>query len=336
MDEVRRLARPDLVAPALVRATGDEGWRDVRAELITGGRSNLTFRLLSAAGELILRRPPSGNVLPTAHDMGRETRVQRVLAESTVPVPEIVLEDAGELIGVPFYVMTRVPGVVVTDTLPPAYDLEDRAHLGENLVDVLADLHTVDPKAVGLGDFGRPEGFAERQVRRWTRQIEATPAPPVDALAELAWILAQRPPVSSAACVVHGDYRLDNCVVDERHPKLNGVLDWEMSTLGDPLTDLGLLMFYWESVERLAPTLVRSVTTLPGFPGADAIAARWSAQTGIDVEDLDWYRAFAHFKFAAIVLGVQARVGAGAMGGQDFGDLSGSVVAIAEAGLEIV
>ncbi|MBT0771567.1 phosphotransferase family protein [Kineosporia sp. J2-2] len=340
MDDESTLARPDLVGPLLVRVTGDERWRHPRAEMVVGGRSNLTYLLTGPAGELVLRRPPSGGVLATAHDMARETRVQRALAGSVVPVPRIVLHDEGDLIGVPFYVMTKLPGLVVRDTLPPGFTPRRCRELGEALTDTLADLHGVDPAAVGLENFGRAEGFAERQVRRWSRQIAATPAKPVPGLDVLADRLLARLPAPQPGTIVHGDYRLDNCLVhDADGPgtvRLSGVLDWEMSTLGDPLTDLGMLLFYWEALARLGSPLARTVTTSPGFPGAEEVARRWSARTGIGIGDLEWYLAFAHFKFAAIALGVQARVEAGAMGGQTVDDLGDLVAGLAGAGLTIV
>jgi aminoglycoside phosphotransferase (APT) family kinase protein len=335
----RSLTRPDLLGPLLCQATGDDRWRQVEASLITGGKSNLTYLLRSPAGELVLRRPPSGAILATAHDMRREVRVQRALAGTTVPVPAIVAYDDGDLLGVPWYVMTRVPGLVIRDRLPAAFAASpaERRALGYALTDCLAELHAVDPAAVGLADFGRPDGFVERQVRRWRAQWEASADVPVPAVDELAGRLSARRPASPAATIAHGDYRLDNCVIDERDPgRVAAVLDWELSALGDPLTDLGLFLFYWESGPSLAPALVTSVPRLPGFPDGTEIARRWADRTGLPLDDLDWYRAFAHFKFAVITQGIKARVNAGVMGGQDFGDLTSAVANIAEAGLAVI
>jgi aminoglycoside phosphotransferase (APT) family kinase protein len=335
----RSLTRPDLLGPLLCQATGDDRWRQVEASLITGGKSNLTYLLRSPAGELVLRRPPSGAILATAHDMRREVRVQRALAGTTVPVPAIVAYDDGDLLGVPCYVMTRVPGLVIRDRLPAAFAAgpAERLALGYALTDCLAELHAVDPAAVGLADFGRPDGFVERQVRRWRAQWEASADGPVPAVDELAGQLSARRPASPAATIAHGDYRLDNCVIDERDPgRVAAVLDWELSALGDPLTDLGLFLFYWESGPSLAPALVTSVPRLPGFPDGTEIARRWADRTGLPLDDLDWYRAFAHFKFAVIIQGIKARVKAGVMGGQDFGDLTSAVANTAEAGLAVI
>jgi len=335
----RSLTRPDLLGPLLSQATGDDRWRQVEASLITGGKSNLTYLLRSPAGELVLRRPPSGVTLATAHDMRREVRVQRALAGTAVPVPAIVAYDDGDLLGVPCYVMTRVPGLVIRDRLPPGFAAgpAERLALGYALTDCLAELHAVDPAAAGLADFGRPHGFVERQVRRWRAQWEASADVPVPAVDELADQLAARRPASPAATIAHGDYRLDNCIVDERDPgRIAAVLDWELSALGDPLTDLGMFLFYWESGPSVAPTLVTSVPRLPGFPGGADIASRWAGRTGLPLDDLDWYRAFAHFKFAVITQGIKARVKADAMGGQDFGDLTSTVADTAEAGLAVI
>jgi aminoglycoside phosphotransferase (APT) family kinase protein len=332
------LTRPDLLGPLLCRVTGDDRWRQVEASLIAGGKSNLTYLLSSPAGELVLRRPPSGAILATAHDMKREVRVQRALAGTAVPVPAVVADDDGDLLGVPCYVMTRVPGLVIRDRLPAGFAAGQagRQALGYALADCLAELHAVDPAAAGLAGFGRPGGFLERQVRRWRAQWEASASVPVPAVGELAARLAARIPASPAAAVVHGDYRLDNAVIDERDPaRVAAVLDWELSALGDPLTDLGLFLFYWESGPGVAPALVSSVPRLPGFPGGAEIARRWADRTGLPLDDLDWYRAFAHFKFAVITQGIRARVTAGVMGGQDFGDLASAVAGTAEAGLAL-
>ena len=173
-----------------------------------------------------------------------------------MPVPAIVAYDDGDLLGVPCYVMTRVPGLVIRDRLPAAFATghAGRRALGYALADCLAELHAVDPAAVGLAGFGRPDGFVERQVRRWRAQWEASGDEPVPAVDELAARLAARIPASRAATIVHGDYRLDNCIIDGDNPgRVTAVLDWELSALGDPLTDLGLFLFYWESGPSVTP-----------------------------------------------------------------------------------
>lgn len=334
--DLHELARPDLLGPSIAVVTGDERWRQCEASLITGGKSNLTFELRSEAGELILRRPPSGSLLPSAHDMGREARVQRALQGTPVPVPRVVLHDGGHLLGVPCYVMTKVPGHVIRDELPAGYaaGMADRTALADALVDVLVDLHTIDPADVGLTAYGRPDGFLERQLRRWSRQWESTMTVTVPAMDELAAQLGRQLPAHHRRSIVHGDYRLDNCLMDTTDPaRVAAVLDWELSTLGDPLTDLGMLLFYWVEQGAPRPVLTPSVTQLDGFPRRGHLAERYARGTGVALEELAFYEGLAHFKFAAIAQGIAARVAAGAMAGQDFGDLDDEVRRIAEMGL---
>jgi aminoglycoside phosphotransferase (APT) family kinase protein len=270
---------------------------------------------------VILRRPPTGAVLATAHDMTREHRVISALAPTAVPVPRtLLLCTDPAVLGAPFYVMERVVGLHVTSELPPGYADEpaQRRALADGLVDVLADLHAVDPSAVGLDGFGRPEGFLVRQVRRWTTQWEATRDRDRPGLDALAARLAETVPETRRTSVLHGDYRLDNCLLDPGRPgRVRAVLDWEMSTLGDPLTDLGLMFVYWpEAGEERAPML-SPVTALAGFPSRREVAERYAARTGTDLSALPWYVGFAFFKFAAIVAGIVARSAAGAMAGKD-------------------
>jgi aminoglycoside phosphotransferase (APT) family kinase protein len=331
------LVRPDRLGPVLADATGDGRWRSLDAALIAGGKSNLTFELTSAAGALILRRPPSGELLPSAHDMGREARIQRALEATSVPVPKIVLtEPDADLLGVPFYVMEKVPGHIIRDELPDGYAQTpaEKLALTDALVDVLADLHAVDPEAIGLGDYGRPHGYLERQLRRWNGQWEKSKTHEVAAVDELGAQLAKLQPESQRASIVHGDYRLDNCLMALADPaRVAAVLDWELSTLGDPLTDLGLLLFYWREPGEDKPALTPAVTRNPGFPGRGHLVERYARRTGAQLDDMAFYEAFAYFKFAVIAQGIAARVAAGSMAGQDFGDLDQEVTKIAEDGL---
>jgi aminoglycoside phosphotransferase (APT) family kinase protein len=317
-------ADPAVVGPYLVGALGDQRWRRVDVDLIAAGMSNLTYVVTPEGGSaddaVILRRPPTGAVLATAHDMEREHRVISALGGTAVPVPRTLhLCTDTAVLGAPFYVMEKVTGVHVVEALPPGYADEpaQRRAIGDGLVDVLADLHAVDPAAVGLADFGRPEGFTARQVRRWTKQWDATrdrDRPNMDALAAR---LAETVPTSQRSGIVHGDYRLDNCLLDPDTPGgIRAVLDWEMSTLGDPLTDIGMLFLYWPEAGEDRPVL-STVTTLPGFPTRRELAERYAQRSGLDLSDLSWYAAFAFFKFAAIVAGIVARSAAGAMAGKD-------------------
>lgn len=328
------------LAPRLVDATGDPRWASFEVTLIAGGKSNLTYLLRGDAGELILRRPPSGDLLPTAHDMAREVRVQRALAGSPVPTPPVVLDEPDPgTIGSPFYVMERVYGHVIRDVLPPAYadTAADRTRLADALVDTLVELHAVDPPAVGLAGFGRPDGFLDRQVRRWTAQSLSSRTGEVPALDELAARLSRSVPRSARGTIVHGDYRLDNCLMHPTDPgRVAAVLDWELSTLGDPLADLGLLLLYWPEPGEPEIPLVPTVTGSGGFPGRAHLLDRYAAGSGADLDRVGWYHAFAQFKFAVIIQGVQARAEAGAMGGQQFAKVDADVVRLAETGLAIL
>jgi aminoglycoside phosphotransferase (APT) family kinase protein len=338
--DLDELVRPGRLGPLLADTLRDDSWTELTASLIAGGKSNLTFELTSPAGVLILRRPPSGKLLPSAHDMGREVRVQTALASSGVPVPEIVARDATpELLGVPFYVMRKVAGHVIRDDMPAGYaeSARERQGIADALIDALAALHALDPERMALGDFGRPKGFLGRQLRRWRGQWEASRTAEVPAVDTLIRELATRLPHSPRPAIVHGDYRLDNCLMDPTDPgRVAAVLDWEMSTLGDPLTDLGLMLFYWRETGEQQHSLAPTVTVLPGFPGREYLVRGYADATGIDTTDIGFYEAFAHFKFAVIAQGIAARVAAGSMAGQDFGDLSEEIVRIADAGRSVL
>jgi len=333
------LVNLDALRPRLVEVTGEAAWAEAEAALISGGKSNLTFLLTSPAGELVLRRPPTGDLLPSAHDMAREARVQRALADTDVPTARILLVDDGELLGRPCYVMEKVPGHVVRGDLPDGYadTAARRRAMAEAFVDVLADLHAVDHHAVGLGDYGRPDGFLERQVRRWTGQWERSRTHDVPEVDELARRLAAAVPAQQRSTIAHGDYRFDNVVFDADDPgRIGAVLDWELSTIGDPLADVGMLMLFWREPGESFPPLIPGVTNLPGFPTRAELLERYAARSGADLSVLDPYIAFAHFKFAVIAQGVAARSAAGAMGGQDFGNLDAEIRRLAAEGLALV
>jgi aminoglycoside phosphotransferase (APT) family kinase protein len=325
--ELTRGAEPDVVGPHLADALHDDRWRDCGVELIAGGKSNLTYVVSSPAGEVVLRRPPLSHVLPTAHDMRREHAVISALRPTPVPVPRTLLYRAEEEspLGAPFYVMERVLGHVCRDRLPEAYadTPTERRAIGDRLVDVLADLHRVDAAAVGLAGFGHPDGFMARQVRRWGQQWDASKTAELPALESLRSELARAVPPPQAATVVHGDYRLDNTLL---HPARAGeivaVLDWEMSTLGDPLSDLGTTIMYWaqagDGSELAAVRVAEPVTAADGFPTRAQVADRYAARTGFDLTELPFYVAFAFFKMAVVVQGIVARVAGGAMLGEGF------------------
>jgi aminoglycoside phosphotransferase (APT) family kinase protein len=270
--------------------------------------------------------------------MAREARVQRALATTRVPVASIVfVESSAQTLETPFYVMEKVNGHVIRDAMPPGYAQtpEDRRKIAHALVDTLVELHGIEPASVGLEDFGRPEGFLARQVRRWRGQSEATRSRDVPELDALAAALEANLPASPPPVIVHGDFRLDNCLMDSADPgRVAAVLDWELSTIGDPLADLGLLLFYWAQQGEPAIPLVPNITSSDGFPPRSYLLARYAQRTGIDVSTVPFYEAFARFKFAVIIQGVTRRSALGMMAGQDFGNLDAEVVRLAGAGLD--
>jgi aminoglycoside phosphotransferase (APT) family kinase protein len=267
--------------------------------------------------------------------MTREHRVLSALHGTAVPVPRpLLLCTDQDVLGAPFYVMERVDGVIARDHLSEEYaPPERRPAMTDALVDVLADLHEVDPAAVGLAGFGRPDGYLDRQLRRWAGEWQALRAgddlPGVDALASELVAKAPREP---SGPVVHGDYRLDNVVLDPADPtRVAAVLDWEMSTLGDPLADLGLLLVYWQPAPGTVVT--PSVTSLPGFPGRSALVARYATRRDVDLAALPWYVALGCFKLAVVVAGIVARQRAGAMVDNTDDGLGARIGPLAEAGL---
>jgi aminoglycoside phosphotransferase (APT) family kinase protein len=295
-----------------------------RTELISGGLSNITYRLWLPGGTVILRRPPLAHVLPRAHDMAREYRVLRALFGTPVPVPEpLALCSDPDVLGVTFYVMRDVPGSVLrtradTEPLSPAV----RGELAASLIAVLADLHDVSPDAVGLGDYGRRSGYCVRQIKTWGAQWERSRTRDLPDMDTLLARLAELAPEDSACTIVHGDFRLDNTVVSlppDEPPRVVAVLDWELSTLGDPIADLATTLSYWHDpgdVERGEIPVSAGLTDHPGFPTAESLAATYAARTGRDLGNLSFYLGLAWMKLAVICEGVHARY----LGGQTLGE----------------
>jgi aminoglycoside phosphotransferase (APT) family kinase protein len=277
------------------------------------GQSNLTFRVDDAAGQaVVLRRPPLGELLASAHDMSREHRILSGLASAgaRVPRPLAVCEDP-EVTGAPFYVMEHVDGLIVTkvetaERLAPAA----RAAAARSLVQTLAELQAVDLDAAGLGDFKRPESLASRQLRRWTRQWEASKTAELPVIEEVAELLTARMPEERESVLVHGDYRLDNAVLSPAG-EVKAVLDWELCSVGDPLADVGLMIAYWNelgAVAGQAGALFREpVTAVGGFPTGAELATEYARASGRDLTDVDYWIAFAYWKVAIIVEGVYRR-----------------------------
>ncbi len=335
---IPELVNLDSLGPLLSNVMNDQRWLNLDAQLIAGGKSNLTFEISSGAGIVILRRPPNGKLLPSAHDMPREARIQRALASTSIPVAKVLYLDASDgILGFPFYIMERVDGYVIREELPYGYaELPDeKLALANTLIDVLAEIHSVDPTSIGLRDFGKADGYLERQINRWGVQWGKSKTKEVVAIDELSVQLKRLMPKSSRSSIVHGDYRLDNCVMSiENTSRMNAVLDWELSSLGDPMIDLALTLFYWREPGDHRLTLIPSPTASPGFPSRTHLANRYASASGLRLEDLWFYEAFARFKFAVITQGVLARVANNAMAGQEFGNLDDEVRVIAEEGLE--
>jgi aminoglycoside phosphotransferase (APT) family kinase protein len=272
--------------------------------------------------------------------MVREHTVMSALAGTAVPVPAMLhLCTDPAVLGAPFYVMELVDGHVCRSSLPAGYadDPGQRRDIGEGLVDVLAALHAVEPAAIGLAEFGRPDGYLERQVRRWVKQWDATRIAGHDDLDALAAELAAAVPVTQRSTVVHGDYRLDNTLLAPDRPgRIAAVLDWEMSTLGDPLADLGILLGYWSQADdtgaRRDAVVVPAATVLPGFPTRREVAERYAARTGLDLGPLPWYAAFAAFKLAVVCAGIVTRVQGGAMVGDGFDGIGERIAPLVEMG----
>ena len=287
----------------------------LRFTRIKGGHSNLTYRIDDDAGRaVVLRRPPMGDLLPTAHDMSREWRLISAFHPTPVPVPEPLgfCEDP-EMTGKHFYVMSYVDGHVLHDAsvAEKVFDEAQRRRAGESFVDVLAELHRPDPDDIGLVGFARKEGYIERQLSRWYKQWNGSKTRELPLVDELHDRFQAAIPEQPPARVVHGDYRLGNCLASKDTGEIVAVLDWEIATLGDPLADLGYVLHSWpepgETVARGGPT------TTPGFPTRAEVTERYEKASGADVSNVDFYTAFAHWKTACIVEGVYARYLHGAL-----------------------
>jgi aminoglycoside phosphotransferase (APT) family kinase protein len=291
-------------------------------ELIAGGRSNLTFQVTDAAHRrFALRRPPTSHVLPTAHDMVREFTVISALHPSGIPVAtplglctDLSVNDR------PFYVMEFVEGAILRDRhdAEQRFDEGTRAVIGENLAGTLAALHDVDVNRAGLGTLARHDQYVERQLRRWRTQYEQMHVEGVDhgGLVEAVGDqLAASIPPQQRVSVVHGDYRLDNTVLDQ-NGAVRAILDWEICTLGDPMADLGLLLVYWaEPGDETAALLGAAPTTAKGFASRDDVLKAYASRSSLDVSDVAYYQAFGYWKLACILQGVFARYSAGATAG---------------------
>ncbi|CAN5451895.1 phosphotransferase family protein [soil metagenome] len=293
-------------------------------DAIAGGHSNLTVRVAGADGRrFVLRRPPLGHVLASAHDMGREHKIIAGLQRSDVPVPPVhgLCVDP-DVNGAPFYVMDFVDGHVLRDAETARRALTPDAcdNASRSLVDTMARIHAVDLDAAGLADLGRHEGYIARQLKRWYGQWQQQQTRPLPAVDRVHDALAARIPEQGPATIVHGDYRLDNCMVDS-NGEVVAVLDWEICTLGDPLADLGLLQVYWTGPGDEPSAWTGQATTVEGFWDRQRTVERYAEVSGRDVSQLDFYVAFAFWKLACILEGVYARYLGGALGRRDQSEL---------------
>jgi aminoglycoside phosphotransferase (APT) family kinase protein len=295
-------------------------------DLIAGGKSNLTYRVTTNdGGRYVLRRPPLGNVLATAHDVAREHKIISALAGSAVPVAPVVglctdlsVNDA------PFYVMRFVDGVVLDSPAAGAAVSESvRAAVSTNLIDTMVALHSIDVDAVGLGDLGKRTGYLDRQLRRWKSQWDQSKTRDLQAMDDVHARLVEVQPEQHNVGIVHGDYRLGNCMIDPATGSIAAVLDWELCTLGDVLADIGYLLVYWS--DPTGPQLVENDPSgQMGFPARDDMVQRYAAATGRSVADIRYFEAFSCWRLAAIAEGVLARYAAGVMGDSTGFDLAAS------------
>jgi aminoglycoside phosphotransferase (APT) family kinase protein len=289
----------------------------IAAEPIGDGHSNVTYRVTRGDAELVLRRPPRGPLPPSAHDVVREARLLRALGPTPARTPDVLAVcDDEAVIGAPFFLMEHVAGHVVTSAVPPPLDSEaDRRRTGEELVDALVEVHAVDWRAAGLEGFGKPTGYLERQLRRFSGLWEHNRTRDIPAVERVGTWLREHLPESPEATIVHGDYRLGNVILAPAGPaRVRAILDWEMATIGDPLADLGYLCTLW--VDREDPPLgmfeLSGVTREPGFPRREELVARYEERSGRSMTDIRWYQTLALWKSIVFMEGNYRRAVAGA------------------------
>jgi aminoglycoside phosphotransferase (APT) family kinase protein len=324
----------DLVAlDGYLRSAGVGRDGELTGQLISGGRSNLTFLVSDDSSKWVLRRPPLHGLTPSAHDMAREYKVVAALADTAVPVARAVtLCNDESVLGAPFQIVEYVAGQVVRSRA----ELEALGDEGviegcvDGLIRVLADLHAVDPTAVGLADFGKPSGYLERQVRRWGSQWELVRLPDDDRDADVQRLhsaLQESIPQQSRTSIVHGDYRIDNTILDANDPgQVRAVVDWELSTLGDPLSDAALMCVYRDPSLDLIIN-AHAAWTSPQLPVADELAHRYSMVSGQPLAHWNFYMALAYFKLAIIAAGIDFRRRMSGSSDADSSDRVGDTVA---------
>ena len=296
----------------LEREVGAHG--TVSVEQFPGGHSNLTYLVHHGDREYVLRRPPFGSKVKSAHDMGREVAVLSKLAPVYSRAPRVIAYcDNADTLGAPFYLMERRRGVIIRKELPAGLDHARIAHLCEELVDALVDLHAVDYRAAGLGDFGKPQGYVERQVKGWTERYTSSQTDDIPAITEVAAWLASHMPSDGPPALIHNDFKFDNVIFDPQLEQITGVLDWEMSTVGDPLMDLGTSISYWMQADDAAmfQSPIFGVTMKPGMWRRADVAARYFERSGRQTDHLVFYFAFGLFKTAVVLQQIYYRYAKG-------------------------
>lgn len=308
------------------------------AELISEGRSNITYFLANDSQQFVLQRPPLGHVLATAHDMSREFNVTRALYGSSVPVPKpLHLCQNEDVIGAPFLLMDYVEGETISD-------LDDAMIVGASqipqlsyrFISTLANLHSIDPRGIGLAEFGQADGYLERQMERWWLQLDASRSGPTPGIDALGARLSEWIPKTQRTTIVHGDYRLENVIVtksDFDQWDIAAVVDWEMSTLGDPLADLGLFALFWSAIGCEPPIPMAGMDAAPPFPSSLDLVTTYSDLSGLDLESLPWYTALATFKMAIILEGIVYRHAQGHTVGDNIGGLHDWIRPLVDSGM---
>ena len=309
---------------------------DLSAEPVGDGHSNVTFTLST---NVILRRPPRGPLPPSAHDVLREARLLRALEPTPVRTPRVLAVcDDVSVIGAPFYVMEKVEGHVITDSIPePLDNPTERTRIADELIDAVVELHAVDFTAIGLEGFGKPSGYLERQLRRFTGLWEHNRTRELPQVEQIGEWLAANLPESPPATIVHGDYRLGNTMFAAGAPaRLVSIFDWEMATIGDPLADLGYMMIHWiEPTDKVGRFNLQAVTTRPGFPSRQEMIARYEERSGRSMKALDWYVTLALWKAVVFMEGNYKRALSGATDDPYLKTFGEGVVELAERALEV-
>jgi aminoglycoside phosphotransferase (APT) family kinase protein len=311
-------------------------------EQFPSGHSNLTYLLKLGDQELVLRRPPFGSKVKSAHDMGREYRILSHLNPVYPFVPKpLAFEESGELMGVQFYVMERLKGIILRRSIPEGLGVtpEIKRKMDEAFIDKLAEMHMLDYKAAGLGDLGKPEGYVERQVTGWTKRYAASKTDDIETVDQCAKWLADKLPAESGAGLIHNDYKYDNLVLDAQDPtKIIGILDWEMSTVGDPLMDLGTALGYWveETDDDMLKMIAFGPTMTPGSMTRRELAERYAKKTGYSIDKLDFYYVFALFKTAVVLQQIYYRYHQGLTKDERFANFIYAVRILTQKGVDVI